>query len=721
MRSYGECNRLADPAVGTGLSVPAPGRRDADRIGRPPSGGPAHRFGHDESSLRLRCLSDRAREERRTVSVLFADIVGFTDLAGQLDPEDVRAFQKAYFRAVSQVVRRWRGVVEKYVGDAVLAVFGAPRSDEYDAYRAVRAGLEIQEALAGLRLPGGSALQARVGVATGETVVDLAAVRDGGQALVSGDVVNTAARVQAHAAPGSVVVTAATHRATASLVRYQDLPSATVAGKPTPVAVWRACGAAPPPAVQLDGDGAPMLGRDAELSTLIKCLTRTVRERVPQLVSIVGPAGSGKSRLVRELASRAQDSEESPAQWWFGHCSPCGGDLYAALVDLARAFLTAAEHRPLILVVEDVHHAEPALVRFLCELATAARAAPQPLPLTVIATHLPGPAGLLSGAADAVVSLPPLSAAETRSLLGHLLDQAGQPAALADRLLPLAAGNPRYAEEYVRMFAEQAVDVSCRPTVDYPPMPERVRRMASARLDQVGEADRAVLQAAAVFGPDVWPDAIATLLGTDPAYAHAALRRLERHDLLVRRPSSAPTRQPEYAFSQVAIRQVAYLRLPRAVRIDHHRAAAQWLHTKAVANRPDVDEARARHWLAAFDLAQALHHDAEPYLIAACNALADAADGAMRRRAPNRAEHLARRALRLWPAAGATANRARLVMLARYASCLANTDQPAVGGSLAPTADGQARRPELADRRTGRRPRPPNGWSGTTVGRARSP
>jgi class 3 adenylate cyclase len=757
MRSYGECKSLADPAAGTGVPVPA---------------------------------ADQTREERRTVSVLFADIVGFTAVAGQLDPEDVRALQNEYFRAVGQVIRRWGGVVEKYVGDAVLAVFGAPRSDEWDAFRAVRAGLEIQDALADLRLPDGSPLRARVGIATGETIVDLAAVQDGGQALVSGDVVNTAARVQAHAAAGNVVVTAATHRATAPLVRYQDLPPAAIAGKPTPVAIWRACGAAPRPTVQLDGGGAPMLGRNVELSALLDCLTRIVQERMPQLVSIVGAAGSGKSRLVGELASRAKGAGESPAQWWVGHCSPWESGSFEALAEMAgshpgvnddasaapaaslrgvpgvdvwrRVLLAAAERRPLVLVVEDVHHAEPAFTRFLCELVKAAGATPQPLPLAVIVTHRPEPAGLLPGEPDVTVTLQPLGDPETRSLLAHLLDRAGQPAALADRLLPLAAGNPRYAEEYVRMLAEQASAVeqattaqqaaaaqqsgivgqattagqaaapgqssaagqpvaawhttaAGQTTVDCLPMPERVRRMVSARLDQVGEADRTVLQAAAVLGTKVRPDAVATLLRIDPVHVHAALQRLERHELLIRRPSSTPTREPEYTFGQVAIRQVAYLRLPRAVRAAHHRTAAQWLHGIAAANRPDMEEERARHWLAAADLALALHHNAEPDLVAACDALAAAGDGAMRRRAPRQAGGLAGRALYLWPATGDAANHARLLMLALYADCLASNGRPATSGP--PAIGGQTRRLGPADHRA----RPRSGMNGITPGRARSP
>lgn len=163
-------------------------------------------------------------EERRTVSVLFADIVGSTALVDRLDPEEVRALQRAYFDTVAGVLARWGGVVEKYIGDAVMALFGARESDGFDAYRAVRAGLEIQRALDGRTLPGAAALRTRVGVATGEALVDVAALRDGAHGTASGAVITAAARLQEHAPPGAVVVCAATRRATGGLIAHRALP-----------------------------------------------------------------------------------------------------------------------------------------------------------------------------------------------------------------------------------------------------------------------------------------------------------------------------------------------------------------------------------------------------------------------------------------------------------------------------------------------------------------
>jgi class 3 adenylate cyclase len=174
--------------------------------------------------------------------VLFVDIAGYTALSDRLDPELVRALQNEYFQVVDQVVRQWHGVVEKHIGDGVMAVFGIPRADEHDAYRAVRAGLGLQEALAGRRFRGGRTIRARVGVATGEEVVDLlAGGRNSGRSMVSGRVVTTATQIQRYATGGAVAVSQATRDLTTSSVPYQELPPVVLAGRREPVRIWRTC------------------------------------------------------------------------------------------------------------------------------------------------------------------------------------------------------------------------------------------------------------------------------------------------------------------------------------------------------------------------------------------------------------------------------------------------------------------------------------------------
>jgi class 3 adenylate cyclase len=642
------------------------------------------------------------QEERRTVSVLFVDMVGFTSLAAAMDPEDVRAIQNEYFHAVSQVIQEWNGVVEKYVGDAVMAVFGVPRSHEYDAYRAVGAALQLRQVLNGHRFGDGLRIRTRVGVATGEAVVDLAA-RDGSQALVSGDVVNTASRIQAYAAEGTAVVTAATRQATGAFVRYRLLPPARVAGKSEPLELWQACAIEDPgTAVTPDDDSVPMVGRHAEFTAIMERLTLAISDRVPQLVSVVGPAGAGKSRLVREVAHQIGANPE--VCWQVGHCSPHGGGRYQPLAEMIsrlagfadggapnrrelatwvdelfgpaacppgigdalaallgtagsgidapdqpapdqpapdqpapdwprdaterawqRVLLTAASRRPLIIVVEDLHRADPTMVRFLWDLFEAAAASPEPIPLAILVTYRPELPQLVDPSYSDhghVIFLRPLESGQAGRLLRHLLDRAGRCPTLVDRLLPLIDGNPLYAHEYVRALGEDLTTVAT---------PERVRVLISARLDHLDDLDRSALQAAAVVGQSVWPDALAAVLDTDPEYAHLALRRLHAHDLLVRRADSAIAGQPEYAFAEVAVRLTAYGQLPRAVRAERHRRAAQWFDTMAESGRGDLADLRVQHWTIAQDLARTLHWDIESYLVGAQRAFAAAARHVVRK------------------------------------------------------------------------------------------
>jgi adenylate cyclase len=185
---------------------------------------------------------ERRQERRQTVTVLFLDIVGFTALVDELDCADVRALQRDYFSIVSEVVRSGGGVVEKYVGDAVMAVFGTGEDGfgPEAAASAVRVGLSVQEALRGQLLAGRFAVRTRAGLATGDVIVDMAATRDFGHAMISGNVVNTAARLQAYAPHDTVVVCAATQAVTGDLIAYQEMPPVRVAGKPYPLDLWRA-------------------------------------------------------------------------------------------------------------------------------------------------------------------------------------------------------------------------------------------------------------------------------------------------------------------------------------------------------------------------------------------------------------------------------------------------------------------------------------------------
>src|SRR5688572_5702669 len=245
-------------------------------------------------------------EDRRRVSVLFVDLIDFTPFVEHTDPEEVRDLQTAFFAAARRVITQYGGIVEKYIGDAVMALFGAPVATETDALRCVRAGLELQRVLARFAPDGsGDRPRFRVGVATGEAIVDVSAARDGGQAIVAGDVVNTASRMQSVAPPGGVLVEGQTYALTKTGVRYAEQPPVTLRGRSSPTEVWLALSPVQRREPDHEREATPLIDREHELSLLVNALHRTLRDRVPQLVTVFGRAGLGKSRLVRELYRHA--------------------------------------------------------------------------------------------------------------------------------------------------------------------------------------------------------------------------------------------------------------------------------------------------------------------------------------------------------------------------------------------------------------------------------
>ncbi|MFC4020046.1 AAA family ATPase [Micromonospora sp. GCM10011542] len=560
-------------------------------------------------------------EERRTVTVLFADIVGSTALVDRLDPEDVRALQRAYFDTVARVLHRWNGVVEKYIGDAVMAIFGAPHSDGFDAYRAVRAGLEIQAALDRRPLVAGTALRIRVGVATGEVVVDLAAAVSGGHAAASGAVITTAARLQGYAAPGTVVLCAATARATAGLVELRRLTAVTVAGRVPPVPLWHAAGPLRPPTERHDG---PLIGRRRELATARDQLARAVREHSPRWVSLVGPSGSGRSRLLHELTRTLATVDGTPVRWCVAACPPYPDEVLGPVAELLRgiagirdtdppatvrhrltatlapllpparvaqavpalerllaspdgtpaalagaavcrdALLRLATDRPLIVAVDDLDRAAPAVSRFLHALFTAATA--RGLPLAVLSLHQPHRADSVpvAGQRRHRLAVRPLGAMQSGRLLRHLLVRAGQPVSLVDRLLPLVGGRPGHAVAYVRSLVDETDPAA-------PPVPESVRRAVDAELDRLDGEQRAVLMAAASLGVRFGDAALDRILNWTPGRSGPVLRGLAAAGLLLPRPAGG------YAFASPALRRVAAERLPRTLRAAFTRRASEHL------------------------------------------------------------------------------------------------------------------------------------------------
>ena len=690
------------------------------------------RCGEDNPARARFCLACAAplaapaatrREERKRVSVLFCDLVGFTSRAEQLDVEDVRGLLAPYYQRLRAELERHGGTVEKFIGDAVMALFGAPTAHEDDPERAVRAAVAVREAIAELNEQDPSlGLQVRVGVTTGEALVVLDARPVEGEGMASGDVVNTAARLQAAAPTGGILVDEPTFRATDRQIAYQAGEPVLAKGKADPVPVWLVLQARASLGVEVDQAGRTgLVGRDLEVQLLRSALERVRGEQSAQLVTLVGVPGMGKSRLVWELLQTVEADPE-PTVWRQGRCLPYGdgvalwalgeivkaqagildtdpadaarakleqtvGDLVAdpkeaawvtrhlrPLVGLGgptqdsgdrqeeafaawRRFLEAlAEQDPTVLVVEDLHWADELLLEFLDHLVDWA----SEVPLLVVSTARPEllarrPAWGGGKPNSAIVSLSPLSEADTARLVAGLLDQALLPAELQATLLARAGGNPLYAEEYVRMLADRGYLTRTRggwrlERTGELPLPETVQGIVAARLDALGEQEKSLLQDAAVLGKVGWLGALAALSGRGPGELEGRLHALERKEFLRRERRSAVAGERQYAFRHVLIRDVAYGQLPRAARADKHRRAAEWLEGLSPDRAEDRAELLAHHWQAALEFATAAGQDTTVLTERTRLALRDAGDRALELGALAAADRWYTAALALWPA-----------------------------------------------------------------------
>jgi class 3 adenylate cyclase/tetratricopeptide (TPR) repeat protein len=611
-------------------------------------------------------------EERKVVTVLFCDLVGSTARADGADPEDVQATLGPYHARLRTELERYGGTVEKFIGDAVMAVFGTPVAHEDDAERAVRAGLRILAAISELNeARPGLDLEVRIGIATGEGLVLLGTRPELGQGVVVGDVVNTAARLQTAAPPGGVVVSELTHRLTADDFDYRDLAPVTVKGKAEPLAVWQAAGTRARIAAEvLAAPATPFVGRTDELAALRSAFSRTVRERAVQLVTITGEPGVGKSRLVRELFAVVDDAPEL-ISWRQGHCLPYGdGVTFWALGEIVKAeagilesddeaaaqaklttaveavtaedqawliarlgplvgltgtadttapaqeesftawrrFLeAAAADSPLVVVVEDAHWADPALLGFLEHLVDWSEG----VALLVVVTarpelyaHAPAWGGGKRNATT--LALRPLADAETAQLLAALLDAAVLPAEVQAALLERAGGNPLYAEQFVRLVTEQGLLTRRGRVVELSragdlPLPDTVTALIAARLDTLPAGHKQLLADAAVLGRVFWSGGLLAIGERDAAEVRLALRDLARAELVRRVPKSTVAGQDEYAFWHALVRDVAYGSLPRKARAARHLAAARWLEQLAGDRVADHAELLAHHYLTALE------------------------------------------------------------------------------------------------------------------------
>jgi class 3 adenylate cyclase/tetratricopeptide (TPR) repeat protein len=610
------------------------------------------------------------RAERKVVTVLFADLVGFTARSEALDPEDVAGLLAPYQSRLRTELERFGGTVEKFIGDAVMGLFGAPIAHEDDPERAVRAALAIRA------FAEQEGIELRIGINTGEALVQLGADPGTGETMATGDVVNTAARLQSAAPVGGILVGARTYEATRHSIVYDAAEPVEAKGKAQPVPVWLARSALSRAAVELVR-GAPLVGRRRELDLLVGALSRVREERAPQLVTLVGVPGIGKSRLVLELYDAIEAQPELVA-WRQGRCLPYGdGVAFWALGEMVKAqlgileddsaeealrklqegvadgwvashlrplvglgsdadaggdrrgeafaawrhfFEELAAERPLVLVFDDLHWADESLLDFVDHLVEWATA----IPLLVVAsarpellTKRPGWGGGKPNATT--ISLAPLSDEETARLVGELLEQSVLPVETQVALLARAGGNPLYAEQYVHMLREHG-------SLDELPLPETVQGIIAARLDLLDPQQKALLHDAAVVGKAFWLGALAAIGGAERRELEQRLHELERRELVRRERTAAVAGEVEYVFRHVLVRDVSYGQIPRAARAEKHVHAARWI--ESLGRPDDHAEMLAHHYLQALELAEAAGIDVGEFAGAACAALVRAGDRA---------------------------------------------------------------------------------------------
>jgi class 3 adenylate cyclase/tetratricopeptide (TPR) repeat protein len=597
------------------------------------------------------------------VSVLFCDLVGFTAASEAADPEDVRARLRPYHARLRSDIEAYGGTVEKFVGDAVMAVFGAPVAHEDDAERAVRAALTILDAIAELNeadpVP---ALQVRIGINTGEAVVALGAKPEEGEGIVTGDVVNTASRLQGVAPVNGIACSEQTYRSTERVFDYEELEPATVKGKSEPLTLFRPLR----PKARFGFDltrtySTPLVGRELEKPLLLGTFERAAQQRSCQLVTVVGEPGVGKSRLCAELFQHIEGSPE--VIWRQGRCLPYGeGIAFWALGEVVKAecgilesdspteaaakldralpaddpdgawlkgrlaplvgapaepasqeesytawrrFLESlAERGPTVLCFEDLHWADDAFLSFLEHLADWSEG----VPLLLLCTARPElyeqrpswAAGLRNAT---TINLAPLSDDDTARLLSLLLEQAVLPVEAQRALLDRTGGNPLYAEEYVRLLADRDLLAD---TPEDVPFPDSVQALIAARLDTLSPERKSLLQDAAVVGRVFWAGALAEMGGRDAREVEQDLHELARKELVRPGRTSSMEGEQEYGFWHVLVRDVCYAQIPRSSRAARHRAAAAWIERKAGERAEDLADVLAHHYLEALELARAV-------------------------------------------------------------------------------------------------------------------
>jgi class 3 adenylate cyclase/tetratricopeptide (TPR) repeat protein len=515
-------------------------------------------------------VTESGAEFRKVVTVLFCDLVGSTQIGESTDPEALRARMRRYFADIRATIERHGGTVEKFIGDAVMAVFGIPIAREDDALRAVRAAAEIRDAVAA------HGFEARIGINTGEVVAG-----GQGETLAVGDAVNVAARLEQAAAPGEILIGAETRQLVRDAVRVADPRSLELKGKSAPVDAFRVLEVtdAEPVARRLD---RPMVGRERERERLRRDFEDAAADGACRLFTLLGPAGVGKSRLVADFIERIGDT----ADVLRGRCLPYGeGITYWPLLEVLatagvapqtvvatspeetrvafRRLLEArAAERPQIVVIDDLQWAEPTFLDLVEYVADHSRGAPIFLLGVARPELLDVRAGWGGGKLNATsLLLEPLGPEACDELIGLLGGEAVESTA-RERIASASGGNPLFVEEMVEVVRERG-DVAVPPTI---------HALLQARLDTLPEGERLVVGRAAIEGQVFHADAVVALVPEDRrGDVDALLASLVRKDLV------RPERADAYRFRHLLIRDAAYAALPKELRAELHATFAQWV------------------------------------------------------------------------------------------------------------------------------------------------
>ncbi len=595
------------------------------------------------------------REVRKTVTVLFCDVTGSTSLGDERDPESVRRVMARYFEQARAAVERHGGTVEKFIGDAVMAVFGIPTLHEDDALRAVRAAAELRERLADLNgeleRDWGIRLETRTGVNTGEVVTGSA------ETLVTGDAVNVAARLEQVAAPGEVLLGATTYALVRDAVFVEPVEPVELKGKREPVPAYRLLEVRQGAVGRERRMDSPMVGRERQLASLLRAFDNATSDRACHLLTILGSAGVGKSRLVEEfLRSLPQETrvlrgrclpygegitfwplaeavreaagigeQDDPAQAARKVASLLEGEQeaeqiaehVASLTGLVAAtpggkeegfwavrklFERLASDRPLVAVFDDIHWAEPTFLDLIEHVADWSREAPLLLVCLARPELLDARPTWGGGKLNATsLSLEPLSAEESEQLVANLLGQAELVDEARVRITEAAEGNPLFVEEMLGILIDDGLLVrrnnhwSATADLSSVSVPPNIQALLSARLDRLDDEERSVIERASIEGKVFHLGGVSTLLPEDRRAS------LTRHlSMLVRRELIRPARtafagEEAFRFRHVLIRDAAYEAIPKTIRADLHERFAAWLEQKARERLSEYEEILAYH------------------------------------------------------------------------------------------------------------------------------